>query len=377
MSAKDKKGGTTNATASRLRELMGELPQCCNDFLDGIADRASIKTRLAYAYDLRVFLGWLVNGTPRAASPTDITLDDIGKLTARDIERYQSYLTYYTSPVIKQGPAAAQRQEGSSGTLDQCQEGSSGTLAAARWRENTAQGKMRKLSSLRSFFKYLFLHGCIKGNVAGLVPLPKLKEKPIVHLEPDESARLLDITESGESLTEHQLAYHAKLSCRDTAILTLMLGTGIRVSECVSLNISDVNFNENAFRVTRKGGDAVILYFSDEVAGALREYLAERKMIIPLEGHEDALFLSIQRRRLTARAVENLTGKYARTAAPLKKITPHKLRSTYGTQLYRESGDIYLVADVLGHADVNTTRRHYAAINEDRRRQASKLVKLR
>jgi site-specific recombinase XerD len=105
--------------------------------------------------------------------------------------------------------------------------------------------------------------------------------------------------------------------------------------------------------------------------------LTERKQIIEAAGHEDALFLSLQKKRLTTRAVENLTKKYAIGAAPLKHITPHKLRSTYGTNLYRESGDIYLVADVLGHADVNTTRKHYAAINEDRRRDAAKLVKLR
>ena len=73
----------------------------------------------------------------------------------------------------------------------------------------------------------------------------------------------------------------------------------------------------------------------------------------------------------------NMVKKYARQVTPNKKITPHKLRSTYGTNLYKETGDIYLVADVLGHKDVNTTRKHYAAIDEDRRRQAATVVKLR
>ena len=73
---------------------------------------------------------------------------------------------------------------------------------------------------------------------------------------------------------------------------------------------------------------------------------------------------------------ENLVKKYARIAAPLKKITPHKLRSTYGTSLYRETGDIYIVADVLGHRDVNTTRKHYAAITEDHRKSVASAVKL-
>ena len=99
--------------------------------------------------------------------------------------------------------------------------------------------------------------------------------------------------------------------------------------------------------------------------------------MIPLEGHENALFLSLQNRRITVRAVENLVKKYSKLVTNLKNITPHKLRSTYGTSLYRETGDIYLVADVLGHKDVNTTRKHYAAIEDDRRRKAAKYVHLR
>ena len=107
------------------------------------------------------------------------------------------------------------------------------------------------------------------------------------------------------------------------------------------------------------------------------DYLEERDRIIPESGSEDALFLSLQRRRMAVRSVENLVKKYAKTVAPLKPITPHKLRSTYGTSLYRETGDIYLVADVLGHSDVNTTKRHYAALEDERRRSARNKVQLR
>ena len=82
-------------------------------------------------------------------------------------------------------------------------------------------------------------------------------------------------------------------------------------------------------------------------------------------------------KRMSVRSVENLVKKYAKIVTPLKKITPHKLRSTYGTSLYQETGDIYLVADVLGHSDVNTTKKHYAAQNENRRRSARDKVRLR
>ena len=127
----------------------------------------------------------------------------------------------------------------------------------------------------------------------------------------------------------------------------------------------------------RKGGYESIVYFGIEVQNALQDYLEIRNGIIPEEGHEGALFLSMQNKRISVRAVENLVKKYASKVTSLKKITPHKLRSTYGTTLYQETGDIYLVADVLGHKDVNTTRKHYAAQADDRRRQAAKAVTLR
>ena len=109
----------------------------------------------------------------------------------------------------------------------------------------------------------------------------------------------------------------------------------------------------------------------------MQSYLEERSHVVPVSGHENALFLSIQNRRITVRAVENLVKKYTSLVTSLKKITPHKLRSTYGTTLYQETGDIYLVADVLGHKDVNTTRKHYAAMKDENKRKAAKTIRLR
>ena len=182
----------------------------------------------------------------------------------------------------------------------------------------------------------------------------------------DEVALLLDEVEKGDALTEKQKSYHDKTKLRDLALLTLMLGTGIRVSECVGLDIDDIDFKNGGIRIHRKGGKEVTVYFGSEVEDALNDYLEERKMIIAEEGHESAV-----------RSVENLVKKYARIVTPLKKITPHKLRSTYGTNLYKETNDIYLVADVLGHADVNTTKKHYAALEDERRRSARNKVRLR
>jgi len=207
--------------------------------------------------------------------------------------------------------------------------------------------------------------------------MPKKHQKEIIRLEPNEVAILLDQVEAGTKLTKKELEYHKKTRIRDVALLTLLLGTGIRVSECVGLDITDVNFDVGGIKIRRKGGYEAVIYFGEEVETALLDYLEEREHIIPEEGHENALFLSLQNRRMAVRSVENLVKKYASRVTTLKKITPHKLRSTYGTTLYQETGDIYLVADVLGHQDVNTTRKHYAAQEDERRRKAANVVRLR
>ena len=332
----------------KLRSLIKELPLFCADFFRGIEPRTSSRTRIAYAYDLKVFFDFLRKENPVLSKLTmdQITLDHLDSLTVTDLEEYMEYLKYRYND----------KNQGVT---------------------NRERGIMRKISSLKSFYNYFFRNEKIKTNPAALVQMPKLHEKEIIRLDVDEVAELLDEVESGEDLTERQKAFHEKTKVRDLALLTLLLGTGIRVSECVGLDINDVDCKNDGIRIHRKGGKEVTVYFGEEVEDALKEYLKEREHIIPEEGHEDALFLSLQRKRMSVRSVEKLVKKYSRIVTPLKKITPHKLRSTYGTNLYRETGDIYLVADVLGHSDVNTTKKHYAALEDERRRSARNKVRLR
>lgn len=331
-----------------LRQLVKELPNFCGDFFRGIEPRTSSRTRIAYAYDLRVFFDFLIKENPVIGKlqVQDITLDHLDSLRVVDIEEYMEYLKYRFN--------------------DKNQEVT-----------NKERGIMRKVSSLKSFYNYYYRNERLQTNPASLVQLPKMHEKDIIRLDIDEVALLLDEVENGESLTEKQKAYHAKTKIRDLALLTLMLGTGIRVSECVGLDVDDIDLKNGGIRIHRKGGKEVTVYFGSEVEDALLDYLDERSFVIPEEGHEKALFLSLQKKRLAVRSVENLVKKYSKLVAPLKKITPHKLRSTYGTSLYKETGDIYLVADVLGHSDVNTTKKHYAALEDERRRSARNKVKLR
>lgn len=331
----------------KLRDLMAKLPPFCAQFFRGLENTTSSRTRIAYAYDLKVFFDFIVENNPslKDTKVTDLKLSILDQIKAVDIEEYLSYLTYYKSDVSQ--------------------------------RMNTENGKKRKLICLRSMYGYFYKKEMINTNPAVLVEIPKIHEKEIIRLDIDEVARLLDEVETGDNLTARQLMFHEKTKKRDLAIMTLLLGTGIRVSECVGLDINDVDFKNNGIKIRRKGGNEVVIYFGDEVCEAINLYLEDRNEMVPHDGHENALFLSIQMKRINVRSVENLVKKYASQITKLKKITPHKLRSTYGTSLYRETGDIYLVADVLGHKDVNTTKKHYAAIEDSRRRSAAKVVKLR
>ena len=331
-----------------LRTMLKELPPFCTEYFRGIEPRTSTRTRIAYAYDLSVFFDFLKKENPvfSKMDRMDFRLEHLDQLTVTDLEEYMEYLKYRFNENNKEVI-------------------------------NKERGIMRKISSLKSFYNYFFRVEKIKTNPAALVRLPKLHDKEIIRLDIDEVAMLLDEVEQGESLTDRQKAYHDRTKVRDLALLTLLLGTGIRVSECVGLDIHDVDFKNGGIHIHRKGGKEVTVYFGAEVEDALNDYLAERQRIDPEPGSENALFLSMQRKRMNVRSVENLVKKYAKIVTPLKKITPHKLRSTYGTNLYRETGDIYLVADVLGHSDVNTTKKHYAALEDERRRSARNAVRLR
>lgn len=331
----------------KLRAMLNSLPKFVSEFFRGVADKTSFRTRTSYAFDFKLFFDYICGIKNKTVS--DFSIDDLNTVTTEEIESFMEYITLYEK-----------ERDGK----------------VIRFK-NDEKGKARKLSSLRSLFQYFYKKRKLNSNPASLIDLPKLHEKAIIRLEVDEVSKLLDEVESGNKLTVRQSKFHQKTKVRDFAIITLLLGTGMRISECVGINIDDINFETNGIKITRKGGNESIIYFGDEVRYSLLDYLKQRRKIIANEGYEQAFFLSLHKRRITDRAIQNLVKKYAKIVTPLKKISPHKLRSTYGTNLYRETGDIYLVADVLGHKDINTTKKHYASMSEDRRKMAAKVIKLR
>ena len=332
----------------KLRQVLSTLPAFCKDYFRAIDSTTTTKTRISYAYDIRIFFQFLLDENPvfKNYAMTDFSVDVLDQIKAIDLEEYMEYLKVY--------------QNGD------------------KTETNGERGLKRKVSALRSFYAYYYKREMIHTNPTVLIDVPKIHDKSIIRLDTDEVALLLDYIEHcGDSLTGQKRVYYEKTKERDLAIVTLLLGTGIRVSECVGLDIEDVDFKNNGIKVTRKGGNEMVVYFGEEVEKALKRYLEVRAGITPLAGHEHALFYSAQRKRMGVQAVENMVKKYSRQITTTKKITPHKLRSTYGTALYQETGDIYLVADVLGHKDVNTTKKHYAALDDARRRQAATAVRLR
>lgn len=333
----------------KIREVLKTMPAFSKEYFRAMETTTTAKTRISYIYDIRLFFYFLIDNNPLYSSykTSDFSLEDLDKVTATDIEEFADYLKVYTNSDGKQ-----------------C--------------KNSLRGIHRKLSSLRSFYAYYYKKEKINHNPTLFVDMPKLREKEIIRLDVDEVSELLDLVENGgNNLTGMKKTYYDKNKSRNLAIFTLLLGTGIRVSECVGININDIDFKNNRIRIIRKGQKEDYVYFGTEVEKALLAYLDDRALIEAREGHEEALFLSIQKKRISVQGIENLVSEYASQITSFKHITPHKLRSTYGTNLYRETGDIYLVAEVLGHNDVNTTRKHYAALDEDIKRSAANAVKLR
>lgn len=340
---------TSNQNTVKLRELLKTMPSFCRDYFRGIEPTTTAKTRIGYGYDIRTFFRFLLAQNPmfQDVRMTDIRLQDLEQLQPVDIEEYLEYLKYY-------------KYEDQVFTNDE-------------------RGIKRKFASLRSFFLYYQKRDLIKNNPTVVVDMPKLHEREIIRLDSEEVSELLNLVErGGDNLSGMKKVYYEKNKLRNLAIFTLFLGTGIRVSECVGLDIEDVDFRNNRIRIIRKGGKEEYVYFGEEVAEALKNYIVEERAHIKAkEGHEHALFYSIQKRRISVQGVENLVNEYTSQITTFKHITPHKLRSTYGTALYQQTGDIYLVAEVLGHNDVNTTRKHYAAMDDDQKRSAADAVTLR
>ena len=334
---------------SRIAALLEELPDYCGEFMFAISSSKPGSTRYAYLIDIKVFLEFIVRKIPqyKKYSPADLPFEALSSLTPVHMDMYMNYLNSYESDGKKY--------------------------------HNKESGKLRKIASLSTMYKFFLRRGRIAANPTIYIERPSVKKIQKVVLSDDEVEKLLLDIESGANLTEAQLRTHDKKKYRDLAIVILMLATGIRVSELVGLNLTDVYFDSPVTdtegnivyqaRVIRKRGKIENIDFNEGCMMAIRRYLdQERPMLVKgREEEEPALFVSLKGTRLATNSVEHMVNTYSRGSVPLKNITPHKFRKTRGTNLYRETGDIQLVADVLGHDSVEVTSRHYILTDEDRK----------
>jgi len=333
----------------QANEIISDMPVFAKKFFNHLRDQGmSPRTKLQYAYDMRRFFDYLEGSAGfkgvnlKSCSPSDV----LDKLTIDDIQEYIDTLEYYT---VLDGENKEIKKLASPSI------------------------KARRVSSLRSFYRYYFKIGDITNNLADLMDVPKIPDKKIVVMDKEQVSRILAAVKDTEGLDEKELKRRRKIIKRDYAIMMLFLGTGIRVSELVGIDIEDVDFYMDSIIVTRKGGDEDEVFFGPEVEEALLDYCHEdRDILLAGNTKESALFLSTQHKRIGVRNVEILIKGYAQKAGLNMKLTPHALRRTFGTNLYNETGDIYLVADALHHSSVETTKKHYAQMSKDHKRIAAK-----
>ena len=317
----------------KVNEILKTMPDFVKSYIRAIHNRTAPRTRYEYLKDIQTFLSYVQD----MHGSNYVTIEMLKSFSKINFEEYFEYLEHYE----KNG----------------------------REYTNGRNSIKRKISALRKFFGYLFESEMIPSDEIRKVEMPKLHKKEIIRLETDEATDFINAVENGTVMTKKEQDYHKIQSTRDMAIIYLLLSSGLRVSECIELDLTDIDMNKSCVHVIRKGGDEATVYFSDEASAYISDYLDWRKNNKDIPDDEPALFLSSRKKRISIRSVQVLVKKYAKRSVPLKNITPHKLRATFATNLYNETGDIYLVAETLGHKDVTTTKNHYANLSNKRKEE--------
>src|SRR5919199_1793481 len=207
----------------------------------------------------------------------------------------------------------------------------------------------RKLAALRTFFQFLVREGVVELNPAKLVATPRLEKKLPNHLSVEDAVRFIETPDPETDLGK-----------RDRAILEMLYGTGVRVSELVKLDLRDVDFQQMTARVTGKRRKQRIVPFGEPARQALMQYLTVRNAFLqnaPMaEPDTQALFLNYQGTRITTRSVGRMVDKYIQICAGIHNISPHSLRHSFATHLLDNGADLRHIQELLGHARISTTQ---------------------
>lgn len=316
--------------ATKLDDLKGLLPDFANSYLES-KGKAQTSTLVAYARDLHTFFVFLCDKNPVIAQKgiSEITLNDMKMITPKDLIEYIQYL------------GLSQNH--------------------ARY-SNYKNAIARKFAPLNGLYTYYMKQREIEYNPVNAIEIPReAEDKTKIKLKDDDVSELLyTIQHDNTAYGDRKRVFKDKNRIRDYTIMRLLCDTGIRISELVGLDVTSINFKRNEMIVVRKGGGLDEILLNPATTELILEYMeVYRSTIKPKLGHEDALFYSLQGKRISVSSIEKMTKEYGLLAVPGKKVTPHSMRGAYGTALYEVTGDIELVADVLGHKSIETTRRNY------------------
>ncbi|MGI6204014.1 MAG: tyrosine-type recombinase/integrase [Anaerovoracaceae bacterium] len=326
----------------QCRKIEAKLPKFMNGYFAYIRGNDLPMTRLAYLRDVRAFCTYLCEdtGLTEADEPKDITIEEFNRIKASDVNAY----------------------------IDYCRKYEVETEDSIIVYENSNKTLARKKSSVSVLFKQLYREGLIEKNITdGFNPIrvPKPGEREIKALQDDEVMIMLDAVTTGEGLTDKERQYWEKTKYRDKAILILFLTYGLRLSELQQLNVSSFNFSRGEFKIFRKRGKESVMPLNVSAAQVVNDYLTlERPKSEDLpEEHRDALFLSLQGKRMTERAIRDLVKKYTSIGMKTSRnagYSPHKLRATAATSLIGRGNSIYDVQALLDHEQVTTTQLYAA-----------------
>ena len=335
----------------KIEKIEMLLPPICSEYFSYLQLSKTPKTVYAYAIDLKLFFSFLCQDV-FDMEMDKIDINTLKKVKSTDISHF----------LIKMHNGYGKNDKN-----------------GLKINKNGDKALSRKLSSIKQFFHYCFLYGYLPSDVSTIVEAPtkRRKSKNVIRLTEEENNTLLDVILYGENysniaISNREKKYAEKTRIRDYAIVVTLLGTGIRVSELVGIDIDDINFKEMSIRIFRKGAFFDTVFFGQEVNDALKIYLEERNKIEPVEGSEKALFLSIRKKRINIRSVEKLVKKYNDRTGNAKHISPHKLRSTFGTLTYQQTKDIMLTKNAMGHADIKTTEIYVDDANTEQRKKAAR-----
>ncbi|WAW15724.1 tyrosine-type recombinase/integrase [Peptostreptococcus equinus] len=332
-----------NDTIEKCMQLEKELPNFMRDYFIYLRGAVATSSRYAYLNDIKFFCSYLIESDlyTRAENIKDISLEEFEGISSRDINLFiGDYCNRYYK--LKANDKVLY--------------------------ENNNKSLSRKKSSLSTLFKFLFRNGQIENDITGgfnPIKLPKPQPDAIKRLEIDEVSIMLEAVENGTGLTDKEKDYWLKTKLRDRAILILFVTYGLRLNELRELNISSFNFSRGEFMIYRKRGKEVLMPINEACEKVIKEYLEfERPKKDKIqEEHQDALFLSLQKKRMTARSIRELVKKYTSIGmnTPRSKgYSPHKLRATAATSLIETGFSIYDVQNLMDHDNVTTTQLYAA-----------------